>query len=87
MDVMDCVCLSEIELSLPFVFVAFIRSPRISDGGLHLCVIMEEKGVPGRSIDLLQLDYRLITDTFGGPFQERHYHVTLDDQKDAMTLR
>ena len=45
--------------------------------GCSVCVVL----------DPLQLDYRLITDTFGGPFAERHLIVTLDDQKEAMTLR
>ena len=79
--------LSEIELIASlFRFRRLDISEDLVDEDCISRVVAEEKGVPYVVLDPLQLDYRLITDTFGGPFAERHLIVTLDDQKDAMTL-
>ena len=78
--------LSEIELIASFRFRRLDIPEDLVDEDCISRVVSEEKGVPYVVLDPLQLDYRLITDTFGGPFAERHLIVTLDDQKDAMTL-
>ena len=78
--------LSEIELIASFRFRRLDIPEDLVDEDCISRVVAEEKGVPYVVLDPLQLDYRLITDTFGGPFAERHLIVTLDDQKEAMTL-
>ena len=78
--------LSEIELIASFRFRRTDIPEDIVDEDCISRVVAEAKGVPYVVLDPLQLDYRLITETFGGPFAERHLIVTIEEQKDAMTL-
>lgn len=78
--------LSEIELIASFRIRRLDIPEDLMDEDCISRVVAEEKGVPYVVLDPLQLDYRLITDTFGGPFAERHLIVTLDNQPDTMTL-
>ena len=43
-------------------------------------------GLPFVVLDPLQLDYRLVTDSFGGPFAERHLIIALEDASDSLTV-
>ncbi len=78
--------LSEIELIASFRFRRLDIPEDLVDEDCISRVVAEEKGLPYVVLDPLQLDYRLITDSFGGPFAERHLIVTIDDQPETMTL-
>ena len=49
-------------------------------------IVAEEQNLPFVVLDPLQLDYRLVTDTFGGPFAERHLVVALEQDSNSLTL-
>ena len=42
--------------------------------------------LPFVHLDPLQLDYKLVTSAFGGPFAERHLIVAIDDTDAALTI-
>jgi general secretion pathway protein E len=78
--------LSEIELISSFRIRRLDIPEDLVDEECVSRVVAEAKGIPFTVLDPIQLDYRLITDSFGGPFAERHLIVTIDDQPNAMTL-
>ncbi len=43
-------------------------------------------GLPYVHLDPLQLDYKLVTETFGGPFAERHLVVPLEETDSTITV-
>jgi general secretion pathway protein E len=78
--------LSEIEVIASFRFRRMDITEELVDEECISRVIAEEKGYPFVVLDPLQLDYRLVTDSFGGPFAERHLIITLELDEDSMTL-
>ena len=45
-----------------------------------------ELGMRFVEIDPLELDYRLVTEAFGGPFAERHLIIALEDSPEQLTV-
>ncbi len=43
-------------------------------------------GLPYVHLDPLQLDYKLVTESFGGPFAERHLVIAVAETPEALTL-
>ena len=68
--------LSEIEVIASFRFRRLDIPEELVDEDCISRVIAEEKGFPFVVLDPLQLDYRLVTESFGGPFAERHLIIT-----------
>ena len=78
--------LSEVEVIASFRFRRLDIPEDLVDEECISRVLSEEKGFPFVVLDPIQLDYRLITDSFGGLFAERHLIVTLAEDEDSMTL-
>ena len=49
-------------------------------------VVADHVGLPFVYLDPLRLDYKLVTESFGGPFAERHLVITLAETSDAITV-
>jgi general secretion pathway protein E len=81
---------NEIELVASFRFRRLDEDPAsetgLCDEELITRLVAEALGLPFRLLDPLRLDYKLITDTFGGPFAERHLVLPLEDRPDALVL-
>jgi general secretion pathway protein E len=53
----------------------------------HICQLASKSlGIPFRELDPLQLDFKVVTETFGGPFAERHLVVPLEEDKKSLTV-
>ena len=78
--------LSEVEVIASFRFRRLDIPEDLVDEECISRVIADEKGFPFVVLDPIQLDYRLVTDSFGGPFAERHLIVTLEEDDDSLTL-
>jgi general secretion pathway protein E len=48
--------------------------------------LAEHFGLPYVHLDPLKLDFKLVTETFGGPFAERHLVIAIADEPRALTL-
>ena len=68
---------SEIELIASFRFTT-AGGEQIVDERKVTQELAENLSIPFREIDPLQLDYKLGTEAFGGPFAERHLVVPLE---------
>ncbi|MCP4807736.1 MAG: Flp pilus assembly complex ATPase component, partial [Proteobacteria bacterium] len=70
---------AEIELIAAFRF----QSDQIEDGQLNereiTTRVAAKLELPFVELDPLKLDYKLVTEAFGGPFAERHLVIALDD--------
>lgn len=76
--------------------ISSFRFPRLDEKGqseqgvvdeeIITKLIAEALGLPFRHLDPLQLDYKLITETFGGPFAERHLVLPVEVRPDTMVL-
>ncbi len=79
---------SEIELIASFRF----RTERNPDENgvvterLITRVVAAELGVPFVEIDPLKLNFKLVTEAFGGPFAERHLCIALRDDPELLTV-
>ena len=69
---------SEIELVANFRFKRGDGDGPV-DEELITKVVARELGLPYAHLDPLQLDYKLVTETFGGPFAERHLVIALEN--------
>ncbi len=49
-------------------------------------VVAQALEVPFVELDPLQLDYRLVTETFGGPFAERHLVIPIKKEAEVLTV-
>ena len=78
--------LSEIEVIASFRFRRLDIPEDLVDEDCISRVVAEEKGFPFVVLDPLQLDYRLVTDSFGGPFAERHLIISIEESDESMTL-
>ena len=81
---------SEIELIASFRFPAFEADlpegePCVSERTITMAVA-EELDLEYREIDALQLDYKLVTEAFGGPFAERHMIIAVDETPDELIV-
>ena len=77
---------SEIRLIASFRLRRVDGSMKSSRKVYPLRSLQREHESPLSHIDPLQLDYRLVTETFGGPFAERHLVVTLENRDDGLTI-
>ena len=78
---------SEIELIASFRF-------RKEEGPEHQFVdeevisrlVAESLGLPFVRLDPLALDYKVVTETFGGPFAERHLVIAIEETAEVLTI-
>lgn len=79
---------TEIELIASFRFRRADATAELAlcDEELITQLVAEALGLPFRVLDPLRLDYKLITDTFGGPFAERHLVLPLEERADTLVL-
>jgi len=76
---------SEIELVASFRF----RCPgddQLVDERFISKAVAAKLEIPFRELDPLQLDYKVVTETFGGPFAERHLVVPMEESKKTLTV-
>jgi len=78
--------LSEIVVIASFRFRRLDIPEELVDEECISRVVSEEEEFPFVVLDPLHLDYRLVTDSFGGPFAERHLIITLEEDPDSLTL-
>ena len=78
--------LSEIEVIASFRLRRIDIQEELVDEECVARIVAEEKGFPFVALDPIQLDYRLVTDSFGGPFAERHLIITLEEDDSSLTL-
>jgi general secretion pathway protein E len=76
---------SEIELIASFRFPTS-DGEQIVDERKVTQELSESLNIPYREIDPLQLDYKLVTEAFGGPFAERHLVVPLEESPSLLTV-
>ena len=48
--------------------------------------VAEDMGLAYVHLDPLKLDYKMVTETFGGPFAERHLVIPISETREEMTL-
>jgi general secretion pathway protein E len=75
---------SEIELIASFRFRGEGEGEGILDERLLTQTVAELVEVPYREVDPLQLDYRLVTESFGGPFAERHLIIPVEETEQEL---
>jgi len=76
---------SEIEIVASFRF----RTPKddvLVDERFISQTIAEKLEIPFRELDPLQLDFKVVTETFGGPFAERHLVIPIEESKDQIII-
>jgi general secretion pathway protein E len=77
---------AEIELIASFRLRRVDGSDEILTEEFVTRIIAQCLGIAFLTLDPLQLDYRLVTETFGGPFAERHLVVTLENKEEEITI-
>jgi general secretion pathway protein E len=77
---------SEIELVASFRFKRADGVDGLCDEELITEQVAAAMGLPFRHLDPLRLDFKLITEAFGGPFAERHMVIPLEDKAEALVL-
>ena len=75
---------SEIELVASFRFRTPGDDGQPVDERLLTRKVAESLEIPFREVDPLQLDYRLVTEAFGGPFAERHLIIPVEETDDEL---
>ena len=76
----------------PVELIASFRFPRQQeplervDEDFVTEIVAEALDLPFVHLDPLQLDYRLVTSAFGGPFAERHLIVAVEETDHALTI-
>ena len=78
--------LSEIELISSFRIRRLDNNEEIITEEFLYRKLAQRMGLPFVVLDPLQLDYKLVTESFGGPFAERHLVVTVEETKEAITI-
>ena len=76
----------EIELVASFRFHRGDRPDELVDEEVVTRVVAEARQMPFVHLDPLALNYKLVTETFGGPFAERHMVIALEDTPELLTL-
>ncbi len=77
---------SEIEVIASFRFPRFDNGEGFVDEEAITKLVARALQLPYRHLDPLRLDYKLITETFGGPFAERHLVLPLEVRPDVVVL-
>ncbi len=77
---------SEIEVISSFRFPRHDGEEGLVDEELVTKLIAEALRLPYRHLDPLRIDYKLVTETFGGPFAERHLVLPLEVRSDTLVL-
>ena len=77
---------SEIELIASFRFHRTDDPEMLVDEELVTRTVAEDLGIPYTHLDPLNLDYKMVTETFGGPFAERHLVVPVAETDTELTL-
>ena len=78
--------LAEEELIESFRFRQLDQPQDFVNEDLLFRLIAQEMGLPFVVLDPLQLDYRLVTDSFGGPFAERHLIIAIEDTPNLLRV-
>ena len=78
--------INEAELIASFRFRRLDAPDEPVDEELVTRAIAKALRLPSRHLDPLRLDFKLVTETFGGPFAERHLVIPLEDRPDALVL-
>jgi general secretion pathway protein E len=73
---------SEIELIASFRFRG--EEDGVLDERFLTQTVADLVEVPYREVDPLQLDYRLVTESFGGPFAERHLIIPVEETEQEL---
>ena len=76
----------EIELVASFRFKRHDEPDEPLNEEVITRVVADHVGVPFAYLDPLRLDYKLVTESFGGPFAERHLVITLAETADSITV-
>lgn len=77
---------SEVEVISSFRFSrADLTDEPLDEEAITKC-LAEHCGLPYVHLDPLKLDFKLVTETFGGPFAERHLVIAIADEPRALTL-
>ena len=77
---------SEIELIASFRFMRTDDPDQAVDEELVTRAVAEDLGLAYVHLDPLKLDYKMVTETFGGPFAERHLVIPVAETRDSLTL-
>ncbi len=81
---------SEIEIIASFRFRPFeaelAEGESVVSERVITKLIAEELDLPFREIDPIQLDYKLVTEAFGGPFAERHMIIAIDETPELLMV-
>lgn len=78
--------INEAELIASFRFRRLDAPEEPVDEELVTRTIAKALRLPYRHLDPLRLDFKLVTETFGGPFAERHLVIPIEDRPDALVL-
>jgi len=76
----------EVELVASFRFHRADRDEEPVDEELITRAVAEAMQLPFVHLDPLSLNYKLVTESFGGPFAERHLVIALEDTPELLTL-
>ena len=77
---------SEVEVISSFRFSRVDLKDEPLDEEAITKTLAEHFGLPYVHLDPLKLDFKLVTETFGGPFAERHLVIAISDEPRALTL-
>ena len=77
---------SEIEVIANFRFQHRADPEQLVTEELITRMVAEKLGMPFVILDPLKLDYNVVTNTFGGPFAERHQVIAIADEPESLTL-
>ncbi|MEC8424004.1 MAG: hypothetical protein VX000_09515, partial [Myxococcota bacterium] len=77
---------SEVEVISSFRFRRADATDEPLDEEAITKTLAEHFALPYVHLDPLKLDFKLVTETFGGPFAERHLVIAIADEPRALTL-
>ncbi len=77
---------TEVELIAFFRFRRADDPETVLDEEMITRVLADHVGLPFVHLDPLQLDYKLVTEAFGGPFAERHLVIAVAETDQALTV-
>jgi general secretion pathway protein E len=76
---------SEIELVASFRFRSAETDVLVDERFISQAVA-KVLDIPFRELDPLNLDFKIVTETFGGPFAERHLVIPLEESKEELVV-
>jgi len=77
---------TETELVAFFRFRRLDQPEELVDEELITRTLADSVGLPFVHLDPLQLDYKLVTEAFGGPYAERHLVIAIDESPHSLTV-